>query len=106
MSTTPALRTLAAAQFTCCAPTVPTVVAAASSTHISGGAGSGGPVWGTVVSRGGLRLRSEPTSPTSNSPAERLRLERLGSQRQLQQERLQLERPLRLEQLVRVRRPL
>lgn len=66
MRTTPALRTLAAALLTGSALTVLTAAAgtsaAAPPTHSSSGDGSGGPVPGTVVSRGELSVRQQPTA--------------------------------------------
>ena len=70
MRTTPALRTLAAALFT---GGVLTVVAAGTSaaatapTHTltNGGGGSDSPIWGTIVSRGEMNVRQQPTT---NSP--------------------------------------
>lgn len=69
MRTTPALRTLAAAL---CTGGVLTVVAAGTSAAaapptqtITGGGGHHGhhePIWGTVVSRGELNLREQPTT--------------------------------------------
>jgi hypothetical protein len=64
MRRTPALRTLAAALFTggiLTAAAVGTPAAAAPSAHTNGGGGSNSPVWGTVVSRGDLNLRLQPT---------------------------------------------
>ncbi|MGQ4384683.1 SH3 domain-containing protein [Streptomyces sp. SAS_270] len=66
MRTTPALRTLVAALFT---GGVLTVVAAGTSAAAvpptqttTGGHGHHDPIWGTVVSRGELNLREQPTT--------------------------------------------
>ncbi|MCT9008165.1 SH3 domain-containing protein [Streptomyces rhizosphaerihabitans] len=65
MRTTPALRTLAAALLSGGVLTVAaagTSMAAVPSAHTGDGGGSGSPVWGTVVSRGELNLRLQPST--------------------------------------------
>ncbi|MCI3274827.1 SH3 domain-containing protein [Streptomyces cylindrosporus] len=70
MRTTPALRTLAVtllAGGTLFAAAAGTAAAATSPTIVDGhgGGGSGSPIWGTIVSRTALNVRS---GPTVNSP--------------------------------------
>ncbi|MET9406737.1 SH3 domain-containing protein [Streptomyces sp. NPDC002935] len=65
MRTTPALRTLAAALLSGGVLTVAaagTSMAAAPSATTNSGGGSGSPIWGTVVSRGELNLRLQPST--------------------------------------------
>ncbi|MCX5559167.1 SH3 domain-containing protein [Streptomyces sp. NBC_00038] len=68
MRSTPAQRTFAAALLTGGFLTVAmagTSAAAVPSAHTSGGGGSDSPIWGTVVSRGDLNVRQQPTANSS-----------------------------------------
>ncbi|MFE9765371.1 SH3 domain-containing protein [Streptomyces sp. NPDC005808] len=68
MRTNPALRTLAVGLFTGGVLTVAVAgtSAAATPAHTtSGGGGSDSPIWGTVVSRGHMNVREDPTTYSS-----------------------------------------